>query len=155
MNIGQAAAASGVSAKMIRYYEQIGIISPAERTDGNYRHFGAGEISELRFIKRGRSLGFPVEAIAKMLSLWRDCDLPSTEIKTLADTYAVDVERRVAEMRTLACALRDLSANCDSDARPSFPSLADLSKDLSAAAQPPRPPAMTDREVGPGEANGG
>jgi MerR family copper efflux transcriptional regulator len=155
MNIGQAATASGVSAKMIRYYEQIGLITSAERTDGNYRHFGAREISELRFIKRARSLGFSVEAIAKMLSLWRDRHRTSTEIKTLADTYAVDVEMRVAEMRTIACALRELSAHCDIDARPSFPSLADVSKDPSATAQRPEPPGLIAGEGGPSESNSG
>lgn len=85
MNIGQAAKASGVSAKMIRYYEQIKLITPAGRTDSNYRSFSEREVNELRFIRRARSLGFSVEEITHLLSLWRDRVRPSREVKAIAD----------------------------------------------------------------------
>jgi len=77
MNIGQASNASGVTAKMIRYYEQIGLVRPADRTDSNYRSFSDRDINDLRFIKRARSLGFSVKEITNLLSLWRDRTRPS------------------------------------------------------------------------------
>ena len=77
MNIGQASKATGVSTKMIRYYESVGLIRPADRTDSNYRDFGAADVNELRFIRRSRNLGFSVEEIGRLLALWRDRARPS------------------------------------------------------------------------------
>jgi MerR family copper efflux transcriptional regulator len=155
MNIGQAATASGVTAKMIRYYEHIGLVMPTERTDSNYRHFGVREINELRFIKLARSLGLSVETIAELLSLWRDRDRPFAEIKALADAYAAGVEMRVAETHALAGALRELSARCESDQRPHFPRLVDPLGDLPAPTQRLEPQGLDDREEGSGESSGG
>jgi Cu(I)-responsive transcriptional regulator len=126
MNIGQAARASGVSAKMIRYYEQIGLVTAAGRTDSNYRSFGSREINELRFIKRARTLGFSVEEIAALLSLWRDRNRSSRDVKAIADSHIGALERRMAEMQTMVAALRDLSACCVGDERPDCPILDDL-----------------------------
>jgi MerR family copper efflux transcriptional regulator len=123
MNIGQAAKVSGVSAKMIRYYEQIGLVRPADRTGSNYRNFGPSEVHELRFIRRARSLGFAVEEIADLLSLWRDRARPSADVKAIADTHVADLEARIAEMQAIADTLRDLSASCARDDRPENPSL--------------------------------
>jgi Cu(I)-responsive transcriptional regulator len=126
MNIGGAAKASGVSAKMIRYYEQVGLIRPAARTDGNYRSFGEREVNELRFIRRARTLGFSVDEISHLLSLWRDRERPSREVKAIADAHVADLEARIAEMQAMADTLRHLSSCCAGDERPDCPILADL-----------------------------
>jgi|SRR5579859_4759779 len=123
MNIGQAARASGVSAKMIRYYEQIGLVRPVDRSESNYRSFGTRDVNELRFIRRARSLGFSVEEIANLLSLWRDRARPSREVKAIAERHVADLEARIAEMRAMADTLKDLSACCAGDERPDCPIL--------------------------------
>ena len=126
MNIGQASRASGVSAKMIRYYEQIGLIRPADRTDSNYRSFGERDVNELRFIRRARSLGFSVEDITHLLSLWRDRQRPSREVKAIAEAHVKELDARIAEMQAMADTLRQLSSCCAGDDRPDCPILADL-----------------------------
>ena len=137
MNIGQAAKASGVSAKMIRYYEQIKLITPAGRTDSNYRSFSEREVNELRFIRRARSLGFSVEEITHLLSLWRDRVRPSREVKAIADGHVQALEAKLVEMQAMADTLRDLSRDCAGDDRPDCPILADL----GSGAPPRREPA--------------
>lgn len=126
MNIGQAAEASGVSAKMIRYYDEIGLVRPASRTGSNYREFGEREVNELRFIKRARSLGFSMEEITHLLSLWRDRARPSREVKAIADKHVAELDRRIAEMQAMADTLRQLSRCCAGDDRPDCPILTDL-----------------------------
>ena len=126
MNIGQATRASGVSAKMIRYYEQIGLVRPAERTNSNYRSFDERNVNELRFIKRARSLGFSVDEIASLLSLWRDRARPGREVKVMAEDHVAELEGRIAEMQAMADTLRHLSRCCAGDDRPDCPILADL-----------------------------
>ena len=140
MNIGQAARASGVSAKMIRYYEQIGLVRAADRTDSNYRSFDARNVNELRFIKRARSLGFSVEEITNLLSLWRDRGRPSREVKAIADAHVADLEARIVEMQAMADTLRHLSHCCAGDDRPDCPILADLAggEPAPADAEPER-----------------
>lgn len=126
MNIGQAAKASGVSAKMIRYYDEIGLVRPASRTAANYREFDAREINELRFIRRARNLGFSVVEIVQLLSLWRDRERPSREVKAIAEKHLADLDARIAEMQAMADTLRHLSHGCAGDDRPDCPILADL-----------------------------
>lgn len=126
MNIGQASKASGVSTKMIRYYDEIGLVRPASRTESNYREFDEREVNELRFIRRARSLGFSVPEITQLLSLWRDRDRPSREVKAIADKHLGDLDARIAEMQTMADTLRHLSHCCAGDDRPDCPILADL-----------------------------
>jgi len=135
MNIGQAAKASGVSTKMIRYYEQVGLIRPADRTPSNYRSFSSRDVNELRFIRRSRSLGFSVEEIAHLLSLWRDRERPSREVKAIALRHIEDLEARIAELQGMADTLRDLARCCAGDDRPDCPILEELSP--SAAEAPP------------------
>ncbi|TAJ68791.1 MAG: Cu(I)-responsive transcriptional regulator [Phenylobacterium sp.] len=147
MNIGQAARASGVSAKMIRYYEQIGLVRPAERTDSNYRSFDEKNVNELRFIKRARNLGFSVEEITNLLSLWRDRARPSREVKAIAEDHVAELEGRIAEMQAMADTLRHLSGCCAGDDRPDCPILMDL------AAGDPRP-AGTGRRTAKGRFGG-
>ncbi|MDP3854927.1 Cu(I)-responsive transcriptional regulator [Phenylobacterium sp.] len=128
MNIGQASKASGVSTKMIRYYDEIGLVRPASRTESNYREFDDREINELRFIKRARSLGFSVSDITQLLSLWRDSDRSSREVKAIADHHLADLDARIAEMKSMADTLRHLSHCCTGDDRPNCPILADLTE---------------------------
>jgi Cu(I)-responsive transcriptional regulator len=134
MNIGEAARASGVSAKMIRYYEEIGLIGRAGRSASNYRSFDPREVNELRFVKRARSLGFSMKEIERLLSLWRDRQRPSREVKAIAERHVGDLEARIAEMQAMADTLRELSRCCAGDDRPDCPILTDL-------ADAPRPGA--------------
>jgi Cu(I)-responsive transcriptional regulator len=133
MNIGQAARAAGVSAKMIRYYDQIGLVQPSARTEANYREYGPREINELRFIRRARSLGFSIPEITQLLSLWRDRNRPSREVKAVADRHLADLDARIAEMSAMADTLRELSRCCAGDERPDCPILADLTQDAPKA----------------------
>ena len=127
MNIGQASRATGVSTKMIRYYESVGLIRPADRTESNYRDFGDREINELRFVRRARTLGFSVDEMQQLLSLWRDRSRPSREVKVIAQQHIAALDRRIAEMQTMAGTLRELARCCAGDDRPDCPILADLS----------------------------
>lgn len=124
MNIGRAAAASGVSAKMIRYYERIGLVRLADRTNGNYRSFGPREVHELTFIRRARDLGFSVDEIARLLALWRERERPDAEVQATADQHLADLETRIAGLQALADVLRDLSEGCAEGERPEAPILA-------------------------------
>ena len=126
MNIGQASKATGVTAKMIRYYDEIGLVRPASRTDSNYREYDDREVNELRFIRRARSLGFSMPEITQLLSLWRDRERPSREVKAIAEKHVNELDARIAEMQTMADTLRHLSHCCAGDDRPDCPILADL-----------------------------
>jgi len=126
MNIGQASRATGVSTKMIRYYESVDLIRPADRTDSNYRDFSERDINELRFIRRSRNLGFSVEEITRLLALWRDRERPSREVKAVAEKHIGELEARIAGMQGMADTLRTLAACCAGDERPDCPILTDL-----------------------------
>lgn len=134
MNIGQASRASGVTAKMIRYYDEIGLVRPSARTEANYREYDAREINELRFIRRARSLGFSMAEITQLLSLWRDRQRPSREVKAIADRHLADLDSRIAEMTAMADTLRELSRCCAGDDRPDCPILADLTGESASSA---------------------
>lgn len=145
MNIGQASKATGVSTKMIRYYDEIGLVRPSARTDANYREYDEREINELRFIRRARSLGFSMAEITQLLSLWRDRQRPSREVKAIADRHLADLDARISEMQAMADTLRHLSHCCAGDDRPDCPILADLTD----GAQPSSPkPGLRRRSVG-------
>lgn len=137
MNIGQASKASGVSTKMIRYYDEIGLVRPSSRSDSNYREYDAREVNELRFIKRARSLGFSMAEIEQLLSLWRDRGRPSREVKAIADKHVADLDARIAEMQAMADTLRHLSHCCAGDDRPDCPILADLTGGTEPAEAKP------------------
>ncbi|WP_374650366.1 Cu(I)-responsive transcriptional regulator [Dongia sp.] len=126
MSIGAAAKASGVSAKMIRHYESIGLLPRAERSNGNYRLYAAQDVHNLRFIQRARSLGFPLEAIRELLALWRNRQRSSAQVKKLAMTHVAGLEAKIAEMQEMAAALRHLARNCHGDDRPDCPILEGL-----------------------------
>ena len=136
MNIGQAAAATGLSAKMIRYYEQIGLLRKPLRTDGNYRHFSDNDLHDLRFLQRGRSLGFSLEQIAHLLSLWHDDSRESHDVKALALAHMAELERKIAELAAMADTLRQLAARCTGDDRPDCPILNELGGQGSGTCHP-------------------
>jgi MerR family transcriptional regulator, copper efflux regulator len=126
MNIGAAAAASGVTAKMIRHYEAIGLVAPALRRPNDYRDYGEREVHELRFVKRARRLGFSIDEIGALLALWRDRSRPSRDVRRIAEGHVDDLEARIAEMKTMANTLRALVRRCHGDDRPDCPILDDL-----------------------------
>ena len=135
MNIGKASSATGVSAKMIRYYESVGLIRPSERTESNYRDLNERDLNDLRFIRRARSLGFSVEEIGRLLSLWRDRNRPSREVKALAEKHVADLDARIKEMQAMADTLRSLSQCCAGDDRPDCPILSDLESASATASK--------------------
>ncbi|MFN7104293.1 MAG: Cu(I)-responsive transcriptional regulator [Pseudorhizobium sp.] len=137
MNIGQASESSGVSAKMIRYYEEIGLIRPMGRTGNNYRVYGEDEVHVLRFIKRARNLGFSLEETERLLTLWQDKDRTSAAVKDVADVHIADLERRIAEMQGMVKTLKHLSHCCSGDNRPNCPILDDLAGDMAKVAATP------------------
>lgn len=126
MNIGAAAAAASVSAKMIRHYEAIGLLRPAARRHNAYRDYGEHEVHELRFVRRARRLGFSIEEIGALLALWRDKKRPSREVRRIAGDHLQDLEIRIAEMQSMAVTLRKLVHDCHGDDRPQCPILEDL-----------------------------
>lgn len=126
--IGEASRQSGVSAKMIRHYESIGLLPRAQRSNGNYRLYDASEIHALRFIHRARSLGFPLETIKELLALWRNRRRPSAQVKKLALAHVAALERKIAEMQSMTRTLKHLSHNCHGDERPDCPILEDLAR---------------------------
>src|SRR5690606_585518 len=126
MNIGKAAAASGVSAKMIRYYESVGLIPPARRTDSDYRVYSDDDVHVLRFIRRARDLGFSVDDIRELLALWRDKRRASADVKRIALGHVAELEARIAALQDMAGTLRRLAECCHGDARPDCPILGDL-----------------------------
>jgi Cu(I)-responsive transcriptional regulator len=126
MNIGAAAGSSGVTAKMIRHYEAIGLLRPVERRANDYRDYGERDIHELRFIRRARRLGFSIAEISALLALWRDRRRSSREVRRIAETHIDDLKSRIAEMQAMASTLRELIAACHGDDRPHCPILEDL-----------------------------
>jgi MerR family copper efflux transcriptional regulator len=126
MTIGDAAKSSGVSAKMIRHYESIGLLPKAQRTEAGYRLYDDNDVHTLRFIQRARSLGFPLETIRTLLALWRNRRRSSAQVKELALRHVADLERKIAEMQSMARTLKHLAHNCHGDERPECPILDDL-----------------------------
>tara|TARA_B100001063_G_scaffold243904_1_gene275504 strand:+ start:145 stop:597 length:453 start_codon:yes stop_codon:yes gene_type:complete len=129
MNIGQAAKASGVSAKMIRYYEQTGLIPAADRTDSGYRDYSDTDVHMLRFIRRARDLGFSVAEIGDLLNLWRDETRQSAEVKRLAQGHIDALEKKIVVLQDMAHTLTMLVNACHGDHRPHCPILQRLETD--------------------------
>lgn len=136
MNIGQAAGASGVSAKMIRHYEAIGLLAPAARSAAGYRSYGAAEVHELAFIRRARELGFALGEIGQLLALWRDRNRPSAEVKALALRHVAELDAKADALRAMSDTLRRLAAHCHGDERPDCPILDDLAQPPSCHTRP-------------------
>ena len=123
MNIGEAAQASGVSAKMIRHYEQAGLIRPALRTESNYRVYSPNDVEVLRFVKQARRLGFSTKQIALLLALWEDRSRPSSEVKRLTKTHIAELDQRIRELTEMKETLEHLIKHCRGDSRPECPIL--------------------------------
>lgn len=125
MTIGEAASRSGVSAKMIRHYEAIGLIE-AERRANGYRSYGPQDVAVLRFIRHARDLAFPLEDIRRLLALWRDRSRASAEVKRMALAHVEALEAKAAALAATAESLRHLANHCSGDDRPECPILAEL-----------------------------
>lgn len=135
MNIGEASARSGVSAKMIRYYESIGLIEAPSRTAAQYRVYAEEDVHTLRFVRRSRDLGFSLEETRELLALWRDRSRASADVKKLATAHIRDLEAKAAELQAMADTLKHLAAHCHGDDRPDCPILTDFAA----------PPAMRNK----------
>ncbi len=128
MNIGDASRASGVSVKMVRHYESIGILPRAARTQGNYRLYGPNEVHTLRFIRRARDLGFSMEDIRELLGLWQDKSRRSASVKRIVGVHVDGLKRKIAELESMVKTLEHLEHHCHGDHRPECPILDDLAK---------------------------
>lgn len=132
MNIGEAAQASGVSAKMIRHYEDIGLVPKATRTDAGYRIYGERDVHLLRFIRQGRVLGFSMKQIGDLMGLWLDQSRPSRKVKQLANDHIAELDIKIRELQAMKSTLQQLAHDCHGDNRPDCPILDALSAELPA-----------------------
>lgn len=130
MNIGTVSEKSGLPAKTIRYYEDIGLISP-DRRDNGYRDYSSEDVHRLRFLQRSRGLGFSVEECRQLLSLYGDTDRESAEVKAIAEAKLTEIDRKLAELQGLRDMLSHLVANCHGDGRPQCPIIDGLSGKVS------------------------
>jgi Cu(I)-responsive transcriptional regulator len=144
MNIGEAAAASGISAKMLRYYERIGLVGPAKRTQSGYRVYDEEDVHVLRFVRRARNLGFSIEETAGLLALWRDKSRASADVKAMALKHVNDLEAKIAELEGMRRTLQHLASHCHGDGRPDCPIL----DDIAGAKPAPRLAAAQHRPAG-------
>lgn len=138
MNIGQAATAGGVSAKMIRHYESIGLLNPAKRTASGYRVYSEKDVHTLRFIRHARNLGFPIDVIKDLLGLWQNQRRTSRRVKELAQTYLQDVNTRLLELQAIKNTLEHLVRHCQGDDRPDCPILEGLANNNEGGRRPSR-----------------
>lgn len=129
MNIGEAAKASGVSVKMVRHYESIGLLPKAARSFGNYRLYGDNEVHTLRFIKRARALGFSMEDIKELVGLWKNKSRSSAAVKKIAGKHVEALQQKIVELKSMSVTLEHLMRHCHGDHRPDCPILEDLAKD--------------------------
>jgi len=143
MNIGAAARASGISAKMLRHYESLGLLPEVGRSDSGYRQYRAEDVNTLRFIKRSRDLGFSMAEIAELVSLWQDQSRASAQVKQIAQRHVDDLAERIAAMQDMQHSLKRLLQHCHGDARPECPILDELAgagranaKEISPASLP-------------------
>lgn len=144
MNIGEASRASGVTTKMIRYYEEIGLIRKVDRSASGYRYYTDGDVQALRFIRRARDLGFAMERIAALQTLWHDDGRSSAEVKALALDHVASLEGQIAEMKGMVDTLRALAERCGGNTGPDCPIIDDLAAG-SLAGRSVVPPAVTHR----------
>ena len=124
--IGEAARRAGVSARMVRHYESLGLLPPVARTEAGYRLYGEKEVHTLRFIRRARDLGFSMEEIAGLLALWQDRSRASSQVKQIAQRHIDDLAERIAAMQAMQRSLQALVGCCQGNDRPDCPILDDL-----------------------------
>ena len=127
-NIGEASTRSGVSTKMIRHYETLGLLPSVTRTDSGYRQYSPREVHTLRFVRRGRDLGFSMAEIAELVQLWQNPRRASSNVKRIATAHIADLDRRMAEMAQMRRTLSRLADCCHGDQRPDCPILEDLER---------------------------
>ncbi len=126
VSIGEAARRAGVSARMVRHYESLGLVASVARTDSGYRQYTAADVHGLRFIRRARVLGFSMEEIAGLLALWQDRSRASSQVKRIAQAHIEDLNERIAAMQAMQRSLQTLVSCCHGDERPDCPILDDL-----------------------------
>lgn len=126
MNIGEVASETGVTAKSIRYYESINLIPAPERTQAGYRQYSDRDVQILHFIKRSRGLGFSVAEVAELLSLYRDTERASAEVKGIVETRLDEIDQKISELESIRATLRTLAHRCHGDDRPDCPILDDF-----------------------------
>ncbi len=126
VSIGEAARRSGVSARMVRHYEGLGLLPAVARSDGGYRQYGEADVHSLRFIRRARDLGFSMEEIAELTALWHDRRRTSASVKRIAQNHLADLDQRIAAMQAMRETLAHLVHCCHGDQRPDCPILKDL-----------------------------
>ena len=126
MRIGEAAKRSGMAARTIRFYEEAGLIEPATRRESGYREFDADDVRRLRFIHRARNLGFGIDEVGRLLSLWSDRERESADVKRLALEHVARIEAKMAELRSMRDAILHLAERCHGDDRPECPILDEL-----------------------------
>lgn len=135
MNIGQAASQAGVSAKMVRHYESLGLLPKIARTDSGYRQYEDRDVHTLRFIRRGRDLGFSMAEIADLLKLWQNRRRASADVKRIALAHVTDLDRRMVEMAAMKKTLENLADCCRGDDRPDCPILNELGNETTSAVK--------------------
>lgn len=126
VNIGQAAQLSGISSKMLRYYEGLGLLGDVPRTDGNYRQYGQAEVHTLHFIRRARDMGFTLEEIRTLVGLWHNRRRSSDAVKRIAERHIDELDQRIAALQAMRRTLQDLVQRCPGNQRPDCPILDDL-----------------------------
>ena len=132
MNIGEAAKASGVSAKMVRHYESVGLFPEAARTEAGYRQYSTVEVNTLRFIRQARDLGFSIEQIRELLGLWQNRKRPSRQVKALAQAHIAELDEKLKELQAMRSTLAHLVHCCHGDDRPDCPIIDALAHDAPA-----------------------
>jgi Cu(I)-responsive transcriptional regulator len=140
LNIGETARASGVSAKMIRHYEKVGLFPEASRTEAGYRQYTDREIGTLRFIRQSRDLGFSIDQIRELLGLWQDKRRPSRQVKALAQAHLQELDAKLRELGAMRATLAHLVSHCHGDDRPDCPIVDGLAQERSMAAKSASPP---------------
>lgn len=126
MNIGRASRESGVSAKMIRYYESIGLLPEADRRESGYRDYGPPDIDRLKFVRRARDLGFSIEQIHELLALWSDTRRSDEKIRAVAAAHVIQLEAQAVKLREMIATLRHLIRACEAGDRPNCPIIIEL-----------------------------
>jgi MerR family transcriptional regulator, copper efflux regulator len=126
VHIGQAAALSGVSAKMVRHYESLGLLAPVNRTDSGYRLYSANDVHTLRFVKRARDLGFSMADIGELVGLWHNKSRASAQVKGIAQRHVQALRQRIEQLQAMERSLQHLTHCCHGDGRPDCPILDDL-----------------------------
>ncbi len=137
MNIGEAAKASGVSAKMIRHYESVGLFPEASRTNAGYRQYTGNDVATLRFIRHSRDLGFSLDQIRELLGLWHDRRRPSRQVKALAQAHLQELDQKLQELHAMKATLEHLVQCCHGDDRPECPIL-EILADAETQNTPPK-----------------